>query len=205
MTDKPSRRSVQIIWTWSEVDVWNGNLSTVWFFFSFFFMKTKCLSVQLRAIFSQFLSAFHAHSLILTMRTHMHRVRAQVDTHRDTCTCVYTNIHYIENQTESVPPPKPMSLEENNLAAPSSPKNVLNSVGQLILRRGLQLLGGGSAITPQGALEAIIPPCKWNESPNAIKHTQIILPTYFTKSPHLCLENHINLIYCTYAHTKQFS
>lgn len=43
------------------------------------------------------------------------------------------------------------------------------------------------------------------ESPNAVKHTQIVLPTYCTKSPHHCLENHINRICCTYANAKQFS
>lgn len=73
-------------------------------------------------------------------------------------------------------------------------------------QREVQILGGVSAITPQGALEAIIPPSTTpNSSPTAIKRTQSVLPTYCTESPHHCLENSINLIYRAYAHTKQLS
>lgn len=88
--------------------------------------------------------------------------------------------HALLRATEAVTPPKPppppffnVTLGENNLARPSlAQESVLSCGGQQIHRgRGSGGGGGGggegSAITPQGGLEAIIPQ---NNPPTAVKN-----------------------------------
>lgn len=79
---------------------------------------------------------------------------------------------------KSAAPPKPLlffsvSLGEDNLAGPSlAQESVLSCGGQQIHRGRPGFWVEGSAITPQGALEAIIPPpkCPRNNPPTAIKN-----------------------------------